>query len=471
MIRPLATAVITLLLPAVITAETVLLNFGANTFPGNWNHLAAPRDTSTAVPLIDATGAASGLGLRVTDAFGGNETNNASASGAIHPDAEATHWTGNNDPSPGASAFTLSGLRADRGYTLTFYAGRDGGSTTQATTYSILGADSPFTTGFVVRGNTATREFADVRDTADGVITFQISSSNASGAVIINALRIDIHPPGEPPQPPGAPDRDEDPRPNIVLINVDDMGATDPAVFGSDFHETPHIDQLAADGLRFTNAYSASAVCSPTRAAILTGRYPSRIRITNFIGGSPGITPPSYNDSLFSPVSNRPVEQPVQPNALPTSETTYAEVLRAAGYATLHLGKWHLGSGNFSPENHGFDRNIGGGSPGQPPTYFDPYGLPNLPSRSPGEYLTDREADEAEAFIRANATQPFLLNYWPYAVHTPLEAAPTRWRSIRRRLPAFPIATPPTPPWSKASTTPSARSAPLSTTSTSPTTH
>lgn len=221
-------------------------------------------------------------------------------------------------------------------------------------------------------------------------------------------------------------ERDEDPRPNIVIINVDDMGWTDPAGFGSDFHETPNIDRLADDGLKFTSAYAACAVCSPTRAAMLTGQYPARVRITNFItewrGGTPDLPPPEYDDRFFSPVGDKMMMEPVQLEALPLEAITYAEIARDAGYATMHLGKWHLGGGRYAPDHHGFDINIGGEARGAPPSYFDPYGIDSVPNRKNGEYLTDREADEAEGFIRAHAGRPFLLNYWPYAIHTPLQA-------------------------------------------------
>ncbi len=199
------------------------------------------------------------------------------------------------------------------------------------------------------------------------------------------------------------------PRPlNVVLIVADDLGAHDLGVTGSTFHETPHLDRLAADGLRFTQAYSACTVCSPSRAAILTGRYPARLKLTDWIKGH-----------------ERPEAKLRVPDwtmHLPLTEVTLAEHLQRAGFFTGHLGKWHQGGEGFEPEKQGFAVNLGGDHRGQPPSYFSPYGLPRLPDGPPGEYLTDREGEEAVKFIQAHRDQPFFLNYWPYAVHTPLQA-------------------------------------------------
>jgi len=218
--------------------------------------------------------------------------------------------------------------------------------------------------------------------------------------------------------------------PNIVFILVDDLGWRDVGFMGSRFYETPNIDRLAARGQVFTQAYAAAAVCSPTRASILTGRYPARLGITDWIrarrdGGviGPGRgNPEGYDD--------RPGFELLTPkNALfmELDEITTAETLKAAGYATAHVGKWHLGPDEFLPPAQGFDVNVGGADIGHTSHYFDPYHnegapIPSLPPRRTGEYMTDREADEACAFIRANRDRPFFLNLCHYAVHTPLQA-------------------------------------------------
>jgi arylsulfatase A-like enzyme len=184
---------------------------------------------------------------------------------------------------------------------------------------------------------------------------------------------------------------------------------------GSTFYETPHIDRLAASGMRFTQGYSACTVCSPTRAAVLTGMYPARLHITDWIEGH-----------------KRPYAKLRVPDwrmHLPHSALTMAEVFQANGYATCHLGKWHLGGEEFWPTTHGFDQNIGGNHRGQPPSYFFPYErenikLPGLTEGQEGEYLTDRLTEEAVQFIKANKDRPFFLYFPHYAVHTPLQAKP-----------------------------------------------
>jgi arylsulfatase A len=196
--------------------------------------------------------------------------------------------------------------------------------------------------------------------------------------------------------------------PNFVIILVDDLGWTDLTCQGSKYFETPNIDRLAAEGMRFTDGYAACAVCSPTRAAVQTGRYPARLGVTDWIrakfqGGNIG--PDGKNPTAYVGGAGRRLLCP--PNAL------FME----------------LDEQNQFPEQQGYDANHGGCDLGQPPSYFDPYEskrpyyeIPNLPPRSAGEYLTDREADEAVAFIRRNRDKPFLLNMCHYAVHTPLMA-------------------------------------------------
>lgn len=210
---------------------------------------------------------------------------------------------------------------------------------------------------------------------------------------------------------------------NIVLFLIDDLGWNDISCYGSTYYQTPAIDSLAEEGVRFTNAYAACAVCTPSRAAILTGRYPARLLMTNW-------TP----DGRWNP-ANRLIEGRFL-RELPLEQFTIAEALREAGYKTISIGKWHLGGEPFSmPEHHGFDINIGGTAHGAPGEYFFPYAgnwsIPTtdkkstwnvLPDGEPGEYLTDRLTDEAIGFIKANRNQPFFLYFPHFAVHTPLEA-------------------------------------------------
>lgn len=220
-------------------------------------------------------------------------------------------------------------------------------------------------------------------------------------------------------------------RPNIVFILADDLGWADVGCNLTRFYHTPNINRLAAQGTRFTNAYAAAAVCSPTRASIMTGRYPARIGITDWIRARfqrPGEADPPRNPSGYVSEPGRKLLCPENPLWMELDEVTIAETLRASGYVTCHIGKWHLGTENWYPEKQGFDVNIGGCDYGQPPSYFDPYtnqrqvGIHNLPPRKPGEYLTDREADEAARFIRAHKDRPFFLHLAHYAVHTPLQA-------------------------------------------------
>lgn len=204
--------------------------------------------------------------------------------------------------------------------------------------------------------------------------------------------------------------------PNVIVILVDDMGQTDLSCYGSRFYETPNVDQLAKDGVRFTNGYSACTVCSPTRAALLTGKYPARLRITDWIAGH-----------------ERPhakLKIPDWQKFLPFEEITLAEQFKSAGYATASIGKWHLtpglkeGDDAYYPDKHGFDANIGGYARGQPPRYVSPYGIPTLKDGPAGEFLTDREAGEAVKFIEANQDKPFFIYLPHYAVHQPIAGKP-----------------------------------------------
>ena len=211
--------------------------------------------------------------------------------------------------------------------------------------------------------------------------------------------------------------------PNIIIFLVDDLGWMDIGCHGSKFYKTPNIDRLAAEGVRFTDAYAACAVCSPTRASILTGKYPARLLLTNWLPA--GRWDP--NARLYEGRFLR---------SLPPEEITLAEALRNKGYSTAHIGKWHLGGPPFSlPEHHGFDVNIAGNSHGAPGSYFYPYAgdwkIPTTGKRAKwntlkdgkkGEYLTDRLTDEAIKFVKENKEKPFFLHLSHYAVHTPLQS-------------------------------------------------
>ncbi|MCC7491928.1 MAG: sulfatase [Fimbriimonadaceae bacterium] len=200
--------------------------------------------------------------------------------------------------------------------------------------------------------------------------------------------------------------------PNIVFFLLDDLGWRDLSCYGSTFYETPHLDRLAAQGMRFTDAYAACPVCSPTRASLLTGRYPARVGITDYIDVS----------GRWHPTKGRLVDAPYL-RQLPSSETTVAAALRDGGYRTWHVGKWHLGGEGSLPTDHGFDINVGGWNWGHPQQgYFAPWGLPTLPEGEPGEYLTDRLTSAAIDLIRQPDQRPFFLNFCQYAVHTPIQA-------------------------------------------------
>ena len=212
-------------------------------------------------------------------------------------------------------------------------------------------------------------------------------------------------------------------RTNIVLILADDLGWVDLHCQGNKLVDTPNLDRLASQGMRFTDAYAAAPVCTPTRAAIMTGQSPARLAITNHAPGHPaGFAPPGAA-----------VGEADNDKYLPLKHVTIAERLKAAGYATGFLGKWHLScrrgqrrtppsEASLRPEHQGFDSNIGGCSYGGPPSYFDPYRNPTIADRRAGEYLPERLADESIAFMKAHRDRPFFLALWNYAVHYPRQA-------------------------------------------------
>jgi len=197
---------------------------------------------------------------------------------------------------------------------------------------------------------------------------------------------------------------------NFLFILVDDMGWADIGANGSKFHETPHIDRLAASGMRFTQGYAACPVCSPTRASIMTGRHPVRVDITDWIPGQGN----HANNKLLHPQDR---------NNLALEEVTIAEQLKTHGYQTFFAGKWHLGSEGHWPEDQGFDINIGGHHRGSPPGgYYAPWTNPALKANKPGEYLTERLTEESIKFLeQRDAAKPFLLYLSYYNIHTPIQ--------------------------------------------------
>ena len=215
----------------------------------------------------------------------------------------------------------------------------------------------------------------------------------------------------------------ESKNPNIIIFLVDDLGWMDIGCNGSDYYRTPNIDKFAAEGVRFTNAYAACAVCSPTRASIMTGKYPARLLLTNWLPAGRWDPNSKLSEGRFL-------------RSLPPEEITLPEALRDIGYRTAHIGKWHLGGPPFSlPEHHGFDVNVGGNSHGAPGNYFYPYAgdwkIPTTGKRARwntlkdgknGEYLTDRLTDEAIQFVKQNKEGPFFLHLSHYAVHSPLQS-------------------------------------------------
>jgi arylsulfatase A-like enzyme len=208
-------------------------------------------------------------------------------------------------------------------------------------------------------------------------------------------------------------------KPNFVFLLVDDLGWGDFGFNGAEFYETPNIDRLASEGMRFNNGYAACTVCSPSRAAILTGRYPARLHLTDWITGH-----------------KRPYARLAVPDwnmRMEHERTTLPEALKAGGYDTVFLGKWHLmpiGEADFDqhdPTGHGFDINIGGREWGQPKgkgIYFSPFDMPNLDDGEPGDFLTDALTDAAIDFLDAERNEPFLLYFSYYTLHSPLMAPP-----------------------------------------------
>jgi arylsulfatase A-like enzyme len=223
-------------------------------------------------------------------------------------------------------------------------------------------------------------------------------------------------------------------RPNIVFILADDLGWADVGCYGADLHETPHIDGLAREGMRFTNAYAAAPICSPTRASIMTGEFPARLHMT------------IWSEASKRPPRDRKLIPPVTRSDLPLSEVTFADVLSEA-YFVAHIGKWHLGDASHYPEAQGFAVNVGGTHWGCPVTYFYPYKgyfgeddefryVPDLESgdEEEGAYLTDRLTDEALRMMETARDKPFVLHLSYYTVHTPIEGKPAHVAHFRDKV-------------------------------------
>jgi arylsulfatase A-like enzyme len=202
--------------------------------------------------------------------------------------------------------------------------------------------------------------------------------------------------------------------PNFLFILIDDLGWKDLGCYGSEYYETPNLDRLATEGMSFTDAYASCPVCSPTRASLLSGKYPATVGVTDWI---------DWGNHLH-PARGKLIDVPYIDH-LPLEQKSLAAALKEGGYNTWHVGKWHLGGEPYYPDKHGFDVNVAGCEWGMPwYGYFSPYNLPTLENGPPGEYLTDRLTDEAIQLIEQNDGQPFFLNLWYYSVHTPIQAKP-----------------------------------------------
>ena len=200
---------------------------------------------------------------------------------------------------------------------------------------------------------------------------------------------------------------DEDARPNIILINIDDMGWRDVGFMGSEYYETPNIDALAADGMIFSNAYAAASNCAPSRACLMSGQWTPRHGIYTVGTSERG----KSRDRKLVPVVNN--------ETMPDDNVLIPEVLQKAGYVTCQSGKWHLSE---KPELRGFDFSIGGSHTGNPGSYYPPYkNVPSVKAPADDYYLTNLIMDRTLDFLDSVNNKPFFLYYAPYAVHTPIQ--------------------------------------------------
>lgn len=215
--------------------------------------------------------------------------------------------------------------------------------------------------------------------------------------------------------------------PNIIVFLIDDLGWSDVGCYGSSFYETPNVDKLAKQGARFTNAYAACHVCSPSRAAILTGKYPARLNLTDWL--------PGRNEYPFQKLKNASITQ-----NLPTTEITLAKALKDKGYNTAIVGKWHLGEPPHDPTQYGFDMHIPAGwSKGWPLTYHAPFRLPNYDGKE-GDYLTDKLTDDALTYIEKSKDKPFFLYFAHFTVHDPIEGRADLVEKYKKKLANMPPA-------------------------------
>ncbi|MCB0688304.1 MAG: sulfatase [Saprospiraceae bacterium] len=222
--------------------------------------------------------------------------------------------------------------------------------------------------------------------------------------------------------------------PNVLFILADDLGYHDLSCMGSKYYETPNIDRIAREGVIFTEGYAACQVCSPSRASIMSGKFPARHGITDWIGAATG------SDWRKAGRSNKLLPPEYQHN-LPKEYITLPEALKESGYQTFFAGKWHLGSEGSWPTDHGFDINKGGWDVGSPRGgYFSPWENPNLPNQKDGENLSMRLAKETSDFIRNNGNKPFFAFLSFYAVHGPIQTTKAKWAKYRDKAEAMGIA-------------------------------
>ncbi len=218
-------------------------------------------------------------------------------------------------------------------------------------------------------------------------------------------------------------------QPNILFILADDLGWRDLSGEGSTFYESPNIDRIADEGVRFTQGYATCQVCSPSRASLMTGKYPARVDISNYIGAA----------EREAWKRNTKLLPPAYAHGLPHEDTTLAEAFKKAGYTTFFAGKWHLGSEGSHPDDHGFDYNIGGHHKGSPPGgYFSPYQNPRLKDGELGEHLPGRLGSETAAFIEKHKNEPFLAYLSFYSVHGPIQSTKALWEKYRAKAAALP---------------------------------
>ena len=234
-------------------------------------------------------------------------------------------------------------------------------------------------------------------------------------------------------------------RPNVIFILADDLGWADTTLYGhTKFHQTPNLDRLAKRGMTFSRAYSASPLCSPTRSAVLTGLSPARTGITTPNGHSPNVVLKATAGTKAGPTS--PAFMPETVTRLATTYHTIPKSLKAAGYATAHFGKWHLGTPPYSPLQHGFDVDLPHWpGPGPAGSFVAPWKFKDFDADPgvPDQHIEDRMAKEAVAFIEKNKAGPFFVNYWMFSVHAPFDAKKALIEKHRARVkPADPQRSP-----------------------------